>query len=81
MQKKTISQNGLKISTLGFGCMGISEFYGLTDETEAIATLEKALELGITHFDTADVNFNIPPHFAKGDRYHAAFMKNYQMDE
>jgi len=55
MHTKTISKNGLEVSALGLGCMGMSEFYGPIDEGEAIRTLEKAVELGITHFDTADV--------------------------
>ncbi len=45
----------LEVSALGLGCMGMSEFYGPTDETEAIATLHRALDLGITLLDTADV--------------------------
>ncbi len=45
----------LEVSALGLGCMGMSEFYGPTDETEAIATIHRSLELGITLLDTADV--------------------------
>ncbi len=55
MLKKTISQDGFSVSELGLGCMGMSEFYGPIDEKEAVKTLERAIELGITHFDTADV--------------------------
>ena len=55
MQTKVISTTGLEVSKLGLGCMGMSEFYGHTDEAESMATLEKAIDLGITHFDTADV--------------------------
>jgi len=55
MEKRTISQTGLTISKLGLGCMGMSEFYGTPNEAECIETLEKAIELGITHFDTADM--------------------------
>lgn len=45
----------LHSSALGLGCMGMSDFYGVPDEVEALATLERAVDLGINHFDTADV--------------------------
>ena len=45
----------LTVSTLGLGCMGMSEFYGDTDETEATATIHRALDLGVTLLDTADM--------------------------
>lgn len=46
---------GLTVSALGLGCMGMSEFYGPRDETEAIATIHRALDLGVTLLDTADM--------------------------
>jgi aryl-alcohol dehydrogenase-like predicted oxidoreductase len=46
---------GLQVSALGLGCMGMSEFYGTADENDALATIDRALDLGITFFDTADM--------------------------
>ncbi|MFI6167188.1 aldo/keto reductase [Nocardia sp. NPDC051052] len=51
----TLGANGIEVSVQGLGCMGISEFYGSSDFTESRATLDRALELGVTLFDTADV--------------------------
>ncbi|MEA2478024.1 MAG: hypothetical protein QOC87_2223 [Actinomycetota bacterium] len=55
MKQRTLGNGGLQVSEIGLGCMGMSEFYGTTDEEEAIATIHRALELGITFFDTADM--------------------------
>ena len=54
MKTRMLGHNGLVVSELGLGCMGMSEFYGRTDEAEAIATIHRALELGVTLLDTAD---------------------------
>ena len=55
MQKRTLGSEGLEVSAQGLGCMGMSEFYGTADEDEAVATIHRALELGITFLDTADM--------------------------
>ncbi len=55
MRKLGSGQWSLEVSEQGLGCMGMSEFYGAADETEAEATLLRAVELGITFFDTADM--------------------------
>jgi aryl-alcohol dehydrogenase-like predicted oxidoreductase len=55
MDRRRLGSQGLEVSEEGLGCMGMSEFYGTTDEGEAIATIHRALELGITFFDTADM--------------------------
>jgi len=54
MEQRQLGRNGLQVSALGFGCMGMSEFYGQSDDRQSLATLERALELGINFFDTAD---------------------------
>ncbi len=55
MQKRTLGSEGLDVSAEGLGCMGMSEFYGTADEQEAIATIHRALDLGVTFLDTADM--------------------------
>jgi aryl-alcohol dehydrogenase-like predicted oxidoreductase len=54
METRRLGSQGLDVSELGLGCMGMSEFYGRTDEGEAIATIHRAIERGITFLDTAD---------------------------
>jgi aryl-alcohol dehydrogenase-like predicted oxidoreductase len=54
MDRRTLGTQGLEVSAEGLGCMGMSEFYGTTDEGEARATIHRALELGIDLLDTAD---------------------------
>jgi len=55
MTNRTLGVNGPAVSPLGLGCMGMSFAYGPTDETEATATLHRALDLGVTFLDTADM--------------------------
>jgi aryl-alcohol dehydrogenase-like predicted oxidoreductase len=55
MQTRTLGTSGPTVSAIGLGCMGMSEFYGPSDETEAIAVIHRALELGVTFLDTADM--------------------------
>jgi aryl-alcohol dehydrogenase-like predicted oxidoreductase len=55
LEKRTLGRQGLQVSALGLGCMGMSQSYGAADEKESIATIHRAMELGVTFFDTAEV--------------------------
>ncbi|HEY4278902.1 MAG TPA: aldo/keto reductase [Conexibacter sp.] len=55
MKQRSLGTQGLIVAQEGLGCMGMSEFYGATDEAEAIATIHRAIELGVTLLDTADM--------------------------
>ncbi|TGE24112.1 aldo/keto reductase [Hymenobacter aquaticus] len=55
METRNLGQQGLRVSALGLGCMGMSDFYGQRDDAESTRTLHRAQELGVTFFDTADM--------------------------
>jgi aryl-alcohol dehydrogenase-like predicted oxidoreductase len=55
MQQRRLGSQGLTVSVLGLGCMGMSDFYGGRDEQESIATIHRSIELGMTFLDTADI--------------------------
>ena len=73
MQSISVGKSGLRSSAIGLGCMGMSEFYGERDDAQSMRTLERAFELGVTHFDTSNVygrghNEQLLGRFLKGRR-------------
>ncbi|HKA24968.1 MAG TPA: aldo/keto reductase, partial [Candidatus Eisenbacteria bacterium] len=55
MDKRTLGKQGLRVSALGLGCMGMTDAYGTRDDAESLATIDHMLELGMNFLDTADV--------------------------
>src|SRR5271167_3725239 len=55
MQTRTLGPDGPEVSAIGLGCMGMSAFYGATDEPESLRTIHRALELGCNFLDTSDM--------------------------
>jgi aryl-alcohol dehydrogenase-like predicted oxidoreductase len=55
MEPRKLGRIGPEASALGLGCMGMSEFYGASDEANSIATIHRAIELGVNFLDTADI--------------------------
>jgi len=84
MQKRTLGQN-LEVSALGLDCMGMSELYGEANEAESIATIHRAIDLGINFFDTAEAygpyaNEELLGRALKGRRDSAIVATKFGMD-
>src|SRR5260370_36799524 len=85
MQKRKLGNSGLEVSALGLGCMGMSEYYGEANEAESIATIHRALDLGINFFDTAEAygpyaNEELLGRALKGRRDNAIVATKFGMD-
>ena len=79
MQTRALGSQGLTVSALGLGCMGMTSTYGAADRGEAVATLHRAIEIGVTFFDTAEAygpyeNEKLIGHTIKGKRDKALFL-------
>jgi aryl-alcohol dehydrogenase-like predicted oxidoreductase len=84
LAKRTLGRQGLEVSALGLGCMGMSQSYGPLDDEESLATLHRALELGVTFFDTAEVygpftNEELLGRGLKGRRQNVVIATNFGM--
>jgi aryl-alcohol dehydrogenase-like predicted oxidoreductase len=82
MERRKLGRQGLEVSAQGLGCMGMSAFYGSTDEGEAIATIQRALELGIDFLDTAQLygpmtNEELVGRAIKGRREHCVIATKF----
>src|SRR6266511_1526300 len=55
MQQRRLGSQGLQVSAIGLGCMGMSQSYGPADEQQSVATIHRALDLGVSFLDTADM--------------------------
>lgn len=85
MQQRKLGSQGLTVSALGLGCMGMAQVYGASDDAESIATIHRALELGVNFFDTAEVygpyiNEELLGKALKGKRQQAVIATKFGFD-
>lgn len=85
LKRRKLGQQGLEVSELGLGCMGMSQSYGIPDDRESIATIHRAIELGVTFFDTAEfygpyINEKLLGEALKGHRHEVVIATKFGFD-
>lgn len=85
MEQRTLGTQGLTVSAQGLGCMGMSDFYGPGNDVESIATIQRALEVGVTLLDTSDaygpfINEQLVGQAIRGRREHVVLATKFGIE-
>ncbi|WP_435809566.1 aldo/keto reductase [Streptosporangium canum] len=70
MNRRRLGQEGPEVSAIGLGCMGMSEFYGAADEAESVEVIHRALDLGVTFLDTANMRDTLSHSWSRPGKTH-----------